>query len=447
MALRLFGRTSLVDIPDVLTNVMTHLHASAVARFGQASTSAQHAAKPMLRDIDWLVFSIGGGLSAVDCFSVRRGTWSAAAALPIPRRLEVTELDGYMYAFGGAESSVGQEDLRVARYNQLEDSWEVLGKLPSVARDAWGCDQLQARQAVQLDGAIYVSGERHIARFDPPNRWQILPAMPGDMYQLHDILLGEAEPTSRRGFKMVVVGGLLYAVGGEARSQRGSLFSDKVDCYDPRTNAWTECASLPSDAACSAASLGQVVALGQKIVVVDSSEELYLSSASRAWCLDTVGDCEWRELPANKLARRQAFSVVLDDSLFVLGGFARNYDELSAVQRLCASRDGAVEWDTFAAMRAVLGSGAALAVPELHRIYVMGDRVPADSPSAFMSPFEVFQSSAWKPSPVTATGWDDVLTGGLLMGGEWQSLPCVPTPRQTSKLVMLRAFRRYLTRP
>merc|ERR1712232_1221262 len=166
-----------------------------------------------------MLLAIGGGLQTVEVFSVLDGTWRVAAPLPVPLHIQVVELDGYIYAFGSAEPRSGKELRRASRYSPYDDSWEDLGELPSVLEDAWGSEQLRIRQVTTCAGAIYAAGDRHVARFQPPRRWDILPAMPGDEMRFYDIFNGESDPISRKGFKMVATGGLIYAVGGEARSQ------------------------------------------------------------------------------------------------------------------------------------------------------------------------------------------------------------------------------------
>lgn len=450
MALLPLLRPSLVDIPDALHAVLGFLPAGQVARFASVSTAACQAAKTALRDLDWLVFALGGGLPTVEAYSVREERWRTAATLPLPLNAQVVEFEGFIYAFGSSEFR--KEQQRVSRYSPSEDRWEDLGELPSAMTDTWGCQQMQPRQVTTCAGSIYIAGQRHIGRFDPPNRWQLLPAMPGDALEVDGLFTLHSGPASRQGFKLVAVGRRLYAVGGESQTRRGWRFSNKVDCYDPRTHEWTSCADLPTGASCSAACLGSVVGLGSRILVVedgnDSNDNLSSGCTSRVWALDTACADSWSELPSGKISRRHAFSVVVKDSLYMMGGFARNYTDVAQVERVSINKDGSAASERFAEMKGCGGSGTAIAVPELDTIFAASDRIPAeDDDTRFRSPFESLEMSIWKPSTVTSAGWEDGCSWGEgVFGGEWRTLPCVPTPRLSGRLAVVRVLREHRLR-
>jgi N-acetylneuraminic acid mutarotase len=181
------------------------------------------------------IYVIGGRagndvLPTVEKYSAVENKWSAAAPMPTPRwSLMACSSGGHLYAFGGV-SGVGNNrralDI-VEAYEPISNSWQSVGKMPEARQGA---------ATAEVNGLIYViSGKiasyveatqgdqitEHVDAFDPKTKaWT----------RVLDI------PTGRVGARAVVADGLVFVVGGIAKSGE---FPTQIDVLDPRSNQWS----------------------------------------------------------------------------------------------------------------------------------------------------------------------------------------------------------------
>ena len=194
-----------------------------------------------------------GVLSTVEKYSTTENKWLPSASMPTARwSLMACNAGDKLYAFGGL-SGIGNNrralDI-VEAYDPNSDSWQSVGKMPEVRQGA---------AIATVNGLIYViSGKiasyvevttsdqitEHVDSFDPKTKaWT----------RVQDI------PTGRVGAKAVVADGVIFVVGGIAKSGE---FPTQIDVFDPRSNQWTAGPRL------SLGRSGQMCALlGDSIVV------------------------------------------------------------------------------------------------------------------------------------------------------------------------------------
>lgn len=181
------------------------------------------------------IYVIGGRnendiLSTVEKYSTTENKWLPATPMPTARwSLMTCSAGGKLYAFGGV-SGIGNNrralDI-VEAYDPNSNSWQSVGKMP---------EPRQGAAIAEVNGLIYViSGKiasyveattgdqitEHVDSFDPKTKaWN----------RVQDI------PTGRVGAKAVVANGLVFVVGGIAKS---GGFPAQIDVFDPRSNQWS----------------------------------------------------------------------------------------------------------------------------------------------------------------------------------------------------------------
>ncbi|XP_066998261.1 actin-binding protein IPP [Anabrus simplex] len=240
---------------------------------------------PGVATLNGLIFVVGGEqesqiLANGECYNPRDDTWSKVASMIVPRcEFGLCALDGHLYAVGGW---VG-EDIggSIEKYDPLQDEWTLEGSLPE-PRFSMG--------VISYDGLIYIVGgcihsSRHLQdllSYNPVTReWTPLPSMlvprsqmgvavlDGYLYVVggtnrnHEVLasverysfeenkwskvppmsIGRASPA------VAAADGLLYVIGGdqthEVNFYRAQITISIVECYNPLTEEWTDCPSLP----------------------------------------------------------------------------------------------------------------------------------------------------------------------------------------------------------
>jgi N-acetylneuraminic acid mutarotase len=176
-------------------------------------------------------------LATVEKFAPAENKWTACAPMPTARwSLMTVAAGGKIYALGGI-SGVGNNRRAlgvVEAYDPKADRWEPVGKMPGPRQGA---------AIAAVDGMIYVlSGKiasyveatandqitERVDAFDPKTKaWS----------RVQDI------PTGRAGARAVVAGGLVFVVGGIAKTGE---FPTRIDVFNPAANKWTVGPDLPS---------------------------------------------------------------------------------------------------------------------------------------------------------------------------------------------------------
>jgi len=195
--------------------------------------------------------ALHGATDAVQVYDPATGAWRLAAPLPSARGgLAAAVLDGILIAVGGATDH-GAPVGDVAAYDPHGDRWTVLAPLPTPR------DHLVV---AVVDGRLHAIGGRDRGSFTLA------------VHEVYDPVDGvwrtaASLPTGRSGHAAATVDGCLVVIGGEGnRGRRDGLF-DEVERYDPRGDAWTTLAPMPTPRHGMAA-----LAVGERLVVVGGAD-------------------------------------------------------------------------------------------------------------------------------------------------------------------------------
>ncbi|XP_076232754.1 actin-binding protein IPP [Calliopsis andreniformis] len=241
---------------------------------------------PGVASLNGKVYVVGGELelcisATCECYDPRDNVWTSLACMEKPRcEFGLCALDNSLYAFGGwvGEDICGSIEV----YDPITNSWTMNDELPE-PRFSMG--------VVAYEGLIYVVGgctrtSRHrqdVMSYNPVTRkWTYLAPMltprsqmgitilDGYLYVVggtnkHQEVLTSVErysfdknkwttvaPMNRgRSYPAVAaVDSRLYVIGGnqsqEIHFYRTRITISTVECYDPHSNKWYECASLPT---------------------------------------------------------------------------------------------------------------------------------------------------------------------------------------------------------
>ncbi|KAL2079174.1 hypothetical protein ACEWY4_024918 [Coilia grayii] len=188
--------------------------------------------------------------------------------------------------------------------------WRPLGELPDKPKFC--------HEVAVLDDKLYVCGGRHyygtddvmksMFRYDPVDgRWRTCA----------DMLVNRCQ------FAMVVVNGMIYAIGGE---RAANLNVDSVERYCPNTDSWSFVCPLDQPMSSHAASVweGQIYVSGGFNCEYQCLVSMFLYHPER-------GTTYLADMPSNRAQHRME---LLGDRLYVIGGVSTNdvdglFDQLS----------------------------------------------------------------------------------------------------------------------
>jgi N-acetylneuraminic acid mutarotase len=205
------------------------------------------------------------------------------------------------YVFGGYASAAVQGT--VQQYDPVSDTWPNCGgtcvSLPT-PRFAGGAATVGDK--VYVVGGLDAAGAAtaRVEEYDPArNSWSNCG--------------GTCAPktTSRYGFAMAVVNGIVYAIGGHDGAGRLAT----VEAYDPVANGWSARAPMPTsrEQLAASAAAGRIYAIGGwSTANLDVVEEY--DPATNTWS-NCGGTCA--ALPT---ARRYAASAAVRGKIYVIGG-------------------------------------------------------------------------------------------------------------------------------
>jgi N-acetylneuraminic acid mutarotase len=158
--------------------------------------------------------------NSVQVFDPATSTWTQRNWMPVPRAaFTASVVGGKIYCIGGHEGRLNQA------YDPATDTWETLPELPTrrehLASASLGTSILVIGGRVTTNPNNFggtTTNRATLEAYDTETRaWTQLPAM----------------PTPRGGLGAAVLGGKLYAIGGEFPG----VYRD-VEEYDPATRAW-----------------------------------------------------------------------------------------------------------------------------------------------------------------------------------------------------------------
>ncbi|MEE4271153.1 MAG: kelch repeat-containing protein [Thermoanaerobaculales bacterium] len=247
-----------------------------------------------------MVVVLSGTLAATGWAVDHPGSWSLAETMPSASLGHGTAVvDGQLYVLGGF--NFGGVIADVHRYDPATDTWETVSTMPVVRAGP---------VVASVDGLIYVIGgfdetgtiHGSVLIYDPAtSAWST----------------GADMPTPRGdGAVGVAHYGLIYVVGG---SDENGAVLQSVEVYDPSSDSWSTVAdmSMPRVAA-------GIAVYNDEIWVSGGGFEPFVEPpwavTAQVERFDPVTGT-WSPAPYLNQARRDQAMVVLDDTLYVIGGF------------------------------------------------------------------------------------------------------------------------------
>ncbi|XP_070542952.1 kelch-like protein 24 isoform X2 [Ptychodera flava] len=220
-------------------------------------------------------------IADVTCYEPALQKWSTQTKLPknSDSAYSVTSLGNDIYVTGLQG--------KVSMYSIKRNKWFESAPM----------NQPRHRHAsTSLNGYVYVAGGydgasrlTSVERFDPKNnKWE----------EVKPLLEAVSSPA------IVTCCGKVYVLGGSVSNE---ATTDKVQCYDPRTDMWTYVVSMPHNLSCISA-----VVLKGLIYVVG--------------CVSTIVHCynpdsdSWRQIESMHHKRASCAATVCNGKLYVTGG-------------------------------------------------------------------------------------------------------------------------------
>ncbi|XP_023702512.1 kelch-like protein 5 isoform X2 [Cryptotermes secundus] len=292
-------RKSTVGVLYAVGGMDANKGATNIEKYDLRSNTWSHAARMSGRRLqfgvavlDGRLYVVGGRdglktLNSVECYDIESKTWTTLPPMSTHRHgLGVGVLEGPLYAVGGHD---GWSYLNtVERWDPQARQWSYVAPM-STARSSVGVAVLNSK-LYAVGGRDGGSCLRTVECYDPhTNKW--LPCAP--------------LANQRGGVGVGVVNGYLYALGGHDAPASNPLASrfDSVERYDPKTDTWTQVASMSvrRDA------IG-VCLLGDRLIAVggyDGQQYLKLVEAYDAQ------SNEWQEIAPLNTGRAGACIVVI----------------------------------------------------------------------------------------------------------------------------------------
>jgi N-acetylneuraminic acid mutarotase len=189
------------------------------------------------------IYSLGGQVEMTGMVDTARTTvydpaadeWTDLEPMPTPRGAGAGAAIGdKIYVAGGRPPAGNAFEV----YDISDDAWSVLPDLPTAANDR------NHIAAAAIGGKIYVAGGRYDGgSFTAPMTDRLDIYDPGT----NAWTPGHALPRPRGGVNGVAAFGCFFVWGGEGQNtgEPNDVFPDH-DVYDPRSNTWTSLSDLPT---------------------------------------------------------------------------------------------------------------------------------------------------------------------------------------------------------
>ena len=258
--------------------------------------------------VDGVLYVVGGlnaglpfphGELELDAYDARTNTWTTKGPMPTPRPFSAAAVaDGLLYVVGGA-AGFGS----VEAYDPKTNTWSTKAPMPTPR---------ESLSLVAAQGRVYaIGGVGHtfggtfllatVEAYDPKtDTWSTKAPM----------------PTLRIDFAAEVLDGIIYVVGG----QRDFVTLETVEAYDPRTDTWTAKAPMPTPRRLLAAGVvdGELYAVGGVVAGMPWESQ---GSSKVLEAYNPKFDA-WRSEPSMPTRRSAMAAGVVDDTLYVMGGFS-----------------------------------------------------------------------------------------------------------------------------
>ena len=298
-------------------------------------------------------------------------TWTAVADAPLARfEGQSAVVGGKLYVFGGyTDGSVMPKSFEADVYDPASDTWE---RLPDMPRPITHAGTTPHGTNIYLAGGVVgsedpeqlekTSASTGVWRFDTrTHEWSPMPPLPeprgaGALVVLDDTLhffggtgldrqqeVGDhwalsldggsawrplaPLPNARNHLAGLVVGGVIYAVGGQHGRNETLETQNSVHAYDPNADSWYEVAPLPTG-------LGHIsnstFVLGDRIVIVGGETTGYGVFTDEVLVYDPASDT-WSNTTPLPTAENSLVGGVVGNDIFIAGGSERSTRTLKGV--------------------------------------------------------------------------------------------------------------------
>lgn len=291
---------------------------------------------------DWLQTT-----ARADVYDASMNSWQQIADMPEELTHSAVVVDGTtIWLVGGyVGDHPGPATTSVWKYNTVTDTWSAGPKLPE-PRGGGGAGII-GRTLYFFGGTSRPAG----TTLDPdePDVW----ALNLDGGTSWTAKAGLPNPRNHIG--SAVVGGKLYAIGGQHKEDETHGLQNDLHRYDPATNAWTALADMPT----ARSHTGVVVRDGQ-IIVVGGTEPGNVASADATVYHPATNT--WSKLPDLPAARKTPVTGLVGNTLYVsTGSYAATTWKADLSDR----------WETGSPMPVALGEVAAGVIGKT--MYMVGE--------------------------------------------------------------------------
>ncbi|XP_011857309.1 PREDICTED: actin-binding protein IPP [Mandrillus leucophaeus] len=202
---------------------------------------------------------------------------------------------------------------------------------------------------------------------------------------------------ARSGLGVTVLGGMVYAIGGE----KDSMIFDCTECYDPVTKQWTTVASMnhPRCGLGVCVCYGAIYALGLIYVIGGISNE---GIELRSFEVYDPLSKRWSPLPPMGTRRAYLGVAALNDCIYSIGGWNETQDALHTVEKYSFEEE---KWVEVASMKVPRAGMCVVAVNGL--LYVSGGR---SSSHDFLAPGTLDSVEVYNPHSDTWTEIGNMIT-------------------------------------
>jgi N-acetylneuraminic acid mutarotase len=226
------------------------------------------------------------------------GAWSTLAPMPTPRQEVAVAALDGRVWVMGGFGPGAAPTATVEVFDPAANAWETRTPLP---------EPLHHAAAAVVNGRLFVVGGFGGGRV----QWEAVPSL----YEYDPRRNAWTErapmPTARGGLAVAVAGGRLHALGGT-----GGRVSNAHEVYDPATNRWRTANAMPTarDHLAAVTFHGRVWAIGGR-------ESFWGTQYANVEVYDPATD-SWRTAPPLPVARGGLAAAALADRILVFGGEA-----------------------------------------------------------------------------------------------------------------------------
>jgi N-acetylneuraminic acid mutarotase len=333
------------------------------------------------------------------CYDVAADRWSSRGRMPMP----ATHLNGAVvgreiwFAAGFVGDHPGAAPAQVWRYDFDRGTWREGPPLP---------EPRGGGALVALGSELHYFGGFAADRdMSCPDHWVL--SLDGGATGWR---AAAPLPAPRGQVGGVALGGVIYAIGGQFRHDSAPVDVDLVHVYDPKTDSWTQRASLPRPR--SHSEPGTFVHRGRIVVVGGRDNTVGRVGLDEVVAYDPGND-SWTRLPSLPRLLLAPGARIVGRRIIVLGGSLATWNEPQTTVWL-AGLDR--PWEQAPELPTALGEVAAGAVGR--KLFVVGQGSSATL--AFDLPTARWDTTARAPRPFVghhhaAEVWNDkvYLFGGL----------------------------------